>query len=362
VLAGLALAGLAACTGTSRTPYFHDLPPMVTTDIGQAGVRDLRGAYRAALCAVLQAQAGPDCNAVLTRMAGEPAVPAAPATDVAGLAQRFRVVVVPGLLAECLPPAERPFAEAIRTLRAQGFTVHELMTGGRAGIASNAARVARELAALPADDRPLVVFGYSKGFAEAVEMAVASPPPPGTIAAIVGVAGVVNGSALAERFASLYEATAMRWPVEGCAPGSGDELRDLRKDVRTIWWRAHRERIGAPLYSLVALPTPERVSPLLAFNHAALSRIDPRNDGQLVWSDAVAAPGALLGYVNADHWGIGMRLSRVLPALSGLIQDDVPHAAILQAALAVVADDLARRQAAPAAPAAMSTTAAPAAR
>jgi 5,10-methenyltetrahydromethanopterin hydrogenase len=56
----------------------------------------------------------------------------------------------------------------------------------------------------------------------------------------------------------------------------------------------------------------------------------------------VAVPGALLGYLNADHWALAMRLSQVFPALSSQFIDDVPHGAILAAAIAVVARDLQR--------------------
>ena len=55
---------------------------------------------------------------------------------------------------------------------------------------------------------------------------------------------------------------------------------------------------------------------------------------------AVAVPGALLGYVNADHWALAMRLSEAFPAFASSVVDDVPRGAILGAAIAVVARDL----------------------
>jgi hypothetical protein len=82
------------------------------------------------------------------------------------------------------------------------------------------------------------------------------------------------------------------------------------------------------------------VSPALAPLHEQLADVDPRNDGQLLWTDAVAAPGALLGYVNADHWAIAVRLSRAYPVLASAFVDDVPRTALLAAAIEVVARDL----------------------
>ena len=51
-------------------------------------------------------------------------------------------------------------------------------------------------------------------------------------------------------------------------------------------------------------------------------------------------PGALLGYVNADHWALAMRLSQAFPILASSFVDDVPRGAILGASIAVVARDL----------------------
>jgi hypothetical protein len=66
----------------------------------------------------------------------------------------------------------------------------------------------------------------------------------------------------------------------------------------------------------------------------------PTNDGQLIWYDAVVAPGSLLGHVNADHWAIAMPLTQQLPALAFLFQDDVPRLALIEAAIEVVDDIL----------------------
>jgi hypothetical protein len=94
------------------------------------------------------------------------------------------------------------------------------------------------------------------------------------------------------------------------------------------------------MYSIVGLPEKERVSPSLSASHGQLSEIDARNDGQLLWTEAVAVPGALLGYVNADHWALAMRLSQVFPDVASYFIDDVPHGVLLAAAIAVVAQDL----------------------
>jgi hypothetical protein len=90
------------------------------------------------------------------------------------------------------------------------------------------------------------------------------------------------------------------------------------------------------VYSIVAVPRPEQVSPVLSAKHAKLAEIDPRNDGQLIWYDAVAPGGKLLGYVNADHWTITIDFSKQLPVVADLFRDDVPRTVLVEAAIEVV--------------------------
>lgn len=339
------LAMAASLLGCATAPIPRDAErtsPLILTSLEQAGVRDLRASFRDALCARLAPGSSRPCDDVLVRVGDEPAAAPAP-HGAASAALRFRIALVPGLFADCMPLPGRPFADALAALRADGFDVVDLPVDGRGGVAHNAARLARELTALPDDPRPLIVFCYSKGLPDLLEAVVQQPRLRRNIAAVVGIAGAINGTPLADRAEGLYRATLMQLPITGCAPGSGDEVHDLRRDVRTAWWRAHGGRIGVPIYSIVALPRQGRVSPVLAAGHGLLARIDPSNDGQLLWSDAVAAPGALLGYVDADHWAIAMQLSVALPLLAPLFRDDVPRAALLQSAIEVVAQDLATR-------------------
>jgi len=336
----LLAAMLAGCATAPLRPEADRLPPLVTTTVEQAAVRDLRAGYRAALCAQLAGVPGRTCDQVLTRMGGEAAPDARPFPATAELARRYRIAIVPGILAGCLAADDRPYAAAAKELRARGFEVDYLPTAGRGSVAANADQLAREIAALPEDPRPLLVFAYSKGLPDVLALAVRSPAARSRIAAVIGVAGAVNGSLLAERYEEIYRATLRSLPFGPCEAGTGEELHDLRRDVRVAWWRAHWKQIGLPLYSIVALPDHDRVSPSLAPMHAQLEDVDPRNDGQLLWTDAVAAPGALLGYVNADHWAIAMRLSLAFPVLASAFVDDVPRAALLAAAIEVVARDL----------------------
>jgi hypothetical protein len=53
---------------------------------------------------------------------------------------------------------------------------------------------------------------------------------------------------------------------------------------------------------------------LLPF-YQQLAYVDPRNDGQVIFFDAIIPAGTLLGFLRADHWALAMPFSRNLGAL-----------------------------------------------
>jgi hypothetical protein len=309
------------------------MPPSVMVTLDGAGVRDLRGQYRSSLCSKLSARTRP-CDDVLLRYPGE-TVAAAPGTS-SDLARRYRIAFVPGLFAECLDGLARPFGVVMDNLRQRGFDVAFLQVGGRGTVVANAERLAKSFAGLDHDPRPIIVFAYSKGLPDVLEMVVRYPEAARQITAIVSVAGAVNGTPLAEEMEDVYRSLGARFPMPGCESGTGEELRDLRRETRLEWWQRYGNAIGVPIYSIVAVPRPGHVSPVLAAKHDKLAEIDPRNDGQLIWYDAIAPGGNLLGYVNADHWTITIDFEKQLPVVAPLLRDDVPRTALVEAAIEVV--------------------------
>lgn len=334
VPAALGLLLLAACFSQPLVPYSEQMPPAVLVTLEAAGVRDLRGSYRTALCVQLADTAKQRCDDVLLRFPDEPSpTPAQPPRD---LRQRYRIAFVPGLFGECLAQLQRPFDGVIADLQQRGFDVHYLTVGGRGTVTANADQLASALAAIADDSRPLIVFAYSKGLPDTLDMLVRHPAAARRIAAVVGVAGVVNGTPVAEGLEELYTAVGARWPLSACAAGSGGEVHALRREARLAWWRRYGTALGVPLFSLVAVPRPANVSPLLTVMHARLSQIDPRNDGQLIWYDAIVPGGSLLGYVNADHLHIAFDFAREFPSFASFLPEDLPRTALVTAALEVV--------------------------
>jgi hypothetical protein len=181
---------MAGCaSGAPLRPEGQRLPPLVTATADQAGVRDLRAPFRAALCALLAGSPDHPCEKVLTRMGSESDPDGRPFPSVAEQAKAFRIGIVPGFFAECLDDEARPFAAAANELRALGFEVTYLPTTGRGGVATNAEMLGKEISALPDDPRPLILFGYSKGMPDALDLVVRYPTFGKRIAALVGIGG-----------------------------------------------------------------------------------------------------------------------------------------------------------------------------
>jgi hypothetical protein len=72
-----------------------------------------------------------------------------------------------------------------------------------------------------------------------------------------------------------------------------------------------------------------------------LARHDPRNDGQVVASDAIIPGSTVLGYVNSDHWDIAISLENQMPYLSARSNDrHLPRTELLEAALLFISEQL----------------------
>jgi hypothetical protein len=309
---------------------------MVLTTSAAAGVHDMRGVYREAFCRRLDPMGRP-CEDMLLRLPGEraPATASIP-IPMAELASRYRVVFVAGFMAECISLIITPFSDVVVALSAAGVEARILKVGGRGTTAENAAQLAGQLDALPADPRPFIVVGYSKGLADVLELVVSRPEAAARIAAVVSVAGAANGSPLADQFHAAYRLWLARMPLVVCARGSGDEIDDLRRDVRLEWWRRHGPVVTVPIFALVTTPRREHISPLLRATYWTLARVEPRNDGNIVWYDQIPPGARLLGFLDADHWTVATPFAQELPLGSVLFHDAVPRPLVIQAALEVV--------------------------
>ena len=81
------------------------------------------------------------------------------------------------------------------------------------------------------------------------------------------------------------------------------------------------------------------MSPPLRPFAAALARIDPRNDGQLLFRDQVIPGSTILGYANADHWAVAVPIEEKNWATATFVtrhnyfpRDDLTEAIVLYVA------------------------------
>ena len=96
------------------------------------------------------------------------------------------------------------------------------------------------------------------------------------------------------------------WPGAKCDKGDGGAVASLRPDVRKAWMAQNPLPPGLRYYSLVTLPTPERISRIISKSYKELGGIDWRNDSQVIYSDEIIPGSTLLGFLNADHWAIAV--------------------------------------------------------
>ena len=100
--------------------------------------------------------------------------------------------------------------------------------------------------------------------------------------------------------------------------------------------------MGVPMFSLGAFTARQDTSSILLPMHDRLSAMDPRNDSQTLFTDQLIPGSVLLGYLNADHWAVGLPLDQARPLLAALFTDRnaFPRPAMLEAVMRMVEETL----------------------
>ncbi|MFM0214539.1 lipase family protein [Paraburkholderia caledonica] len=344
-----AILVLAACSTKPLIPYSADTPPLALVEVSQAGVQDKRARFREIYCAVLEARgpALPDyrpCEDALTRVGAEPAGTGAP-VDLAQSGRHLIAAVVPGIGYDCFKPWLNHPNTVAQHLRRYGYDAIMLDVDGLSGSANNARQIRDAVMAMqePMGAARLVLIGYSKGAADILEAVVAYPEIRSRVAAVVSAAGAVGGSPLAND-AEQYEADMLRhFPGAACHSGDGGAVESLRPTTRRAWMAKNPLPRDLKYYSLVTFPQPERISTILKSSYEKLSRIDARNDSQVIFYDQVVPDSVLMGYVNADHWALAVPVARTHTTIASLFvtQNAYPREALTEAILRFVEEDIA---------------------
>jgi len=342
----LASVVLLGCTASPMRKYDLDLPAQTMGVLDAPEVRDGRVRFRELFCATLQDNPNPKqrtCEELLHRLSDE-APGAARPVALPPRDTRLRFVFVPGLFNDCATVVALPFETAVPRLQSLGYEAEILVVSGRSSSTSNAEDIAQFVSKAAAADQRLVLVGYSKGAVDILEFLVAYPELTKRVRAVVSVAGAINGSALADAASAPYDRSLRRVSVAGCDAGDGGAVDSLRRPLRLNWLAEHRLPQSTRYFSLVSFTRTDSVAGPLRPFAAALTEIDPRNDGQLLFYDQVIPGATLLGYTNADHWGVAVPIEEKRPMLATFVTGHnwFPRDALVEAIALYLSEQLAQ--------------------
>jgi hypothetical protein len=319
------LAALAA--GCAQVPTAEEYRSGAVVPVeAQPGVpvRDERGRFREIFCGVYERSGGAPggCEPWLWRLADEP--PARPQPAPLPPPPAFRTFVITGAFSDCFDEYALAYDSAVRVLAARGYAIELLPVSGRSSVEHNGRSIAEALASrgVQAGER-IVLVGYSKGAIDALEFVAAHRAAARPVVAVVSVAGPMLGSPAAAAGQGFYALFANSF-AKRCDPGDGGVLASLAPEARTRWFEQHTLPDDVAYFSLAALPTRDRLARGAAPSWRLLARQERWNDGQVAANGAAIPGGAVLGYPNADHWGVALNIEVSQPLLAHR-KDSTPY-------------------------------------
>ncbi len=238
----------------------------------------------------------------------------------------LRIILVTGAFAECFPKMGKPYQDAAARLKKFGYRIDTIVVSGRSSSSYNAAMIAKTVDGLElkASER-LILLGYSKGATDIIHFLVDYPEHAKEVTAVLSVAGVINGTPLADKFAETYENWFKKTPIKECEPGDGGVLESLKRSTQFPWLAVNPLPQNVQYYSIVGFTNRENVQPGLLLTYDLLRNIDPRNDGQVIFYDQAIPGSSLLGYINLDHWAIALPVREKMASAGWAAASNHPH-------------------------------------
>ena len=346
---GLAISLLSACSSQPQVPFSYSLAPLSFEPGNTYNVSDGRARFREIFCAANEdhGESLPDfrpCDDALVRFEDEPPPTGEPVSlgvSSAGLMGKM----VPGLAYSCIKPWLHHDNSAPNHVATLGYETGFIQVEGIASSETNARLIADYVATLGPEhaERPLILFGYSKGVPDIFAFLAAYPELTAQVAAVVSYAGAVWGSPLAD----TANEKQLRWltyiPGAECEKQDSKALETLSPANRKAWFADNTLPEHIRYYSVIAFPDPENISNGLQRFHRKLGELkDGRNDSQVVFYDQVIPGSTVLGFFNADHWAMSVPIARQHEITQAVFadQNDFPREIALEAILRYIEEDL----------------------
>ena len=129
-----------------------------------------------------------------------------------------------------------------------------------------------------------------------------------------------------------------RVPGADCGATPTGALQSLYPKTRRDWLASNALPRSVAYFTIISLPLPDQVAPLLRVPYRRLAKFDPHNDGQVTARDQVIPGSALLAFANADHWAIALPMSRFdgVDGSTFFGRDDFPIEILVEAILRYV--------------------------
>lgn len=328
----LIIALTAGCGGPLLTMSDRDTGA-VLQPVSRSNLVDARADFRQLYCAVnndhgMNLPDYRDCDSALHKLADEPAEGT---LDIDfDFSNDLQVFVIPGILGECLIDEVSPFSYAIEHMNSHNVEI-TVVPGihGRASSKLNAGVIHEYFSEVgKPEGRKLLVMAYSKGTTDMLYYLSSEEYASSysKIDALISVAGVVNGTPLADDTNSLVKKLAKYFPYDKCPTQDESGIDDLTRETQLLRLSEQTIPDHIRLYSMVAYTNLDNISSILRDSWKRLSLVDPRNDGQVIYYDSVLPSAHLLGYANADHWAVALPFARK-ESISGFINQNVARGA-----------------------------------
>lgn len=339
---------LAGCASRPLMPYTTDSTPLVLVPAIQADEQDKRGRFREIFCEVLEARKDniPDyrgCDEAISRVGEEPAG-TGKAVNLGPAQRKLTTFFVPGVGWDCFSEWLAMEDTIPEHLRQFGYDMVTMDVNGLSSSELNARLIRDAILAMPQEGTQpdLVLVGYSKGAPDVLEAIVNHPEIHHRVAAVVSAAGSVGGSPLANDASDDQVNMLQHFPGATCKPTGEGALKDLRPDTRKAWLAEHTLPEEIPYYSLMTFPEPERISSILKRSYRKVSRVDARNDSQVIFYDQFIPDSTLVAYLNADHWALAVPIARTHDIVGEILVDQnaFPREALHEALLRFIEEDL----------------------